>query len=368
MDRRGLILCLVSVYCWSAVCSAFVVGGKDGLRLGQVPPLDRAEPGAARKLLGDVRGRALELAQSAEDKLAAAITAANAGSSAVYVLEEDVVLTKPLPWIEKNFSIKGGATCRAGSAPRRCFIDGAKKFQIFVAYMPCAVSIANLELRNALGGAAYLKSSAVDIDGCAFVNNTAEFGAALYMGLGGGKFNVRATSFVNNRATQNAGGAVFISAREGGEFASCVFRGNSAMTKGGAIAQFSGTRPFVISQSNFTGNSARGGGGALWITPNTPVVGDVFILGSSFVKNKAMGSMGGAIGLEARLKGHICGSTFSGNIGSRGGANLVLVGSTGDESLFVNFCPKRPNGILFKPDVRYVATIDSCIPCGPLPS
>ncbi|GBG41861.1 hypothetical protein CBR_g75163, partial [Chara braunii] len=294
-----------------------------------------------------------------EEKLTRAIYAANNGSRTVFVIRGNVRLTKPLPWIQENarFSIRGSC-----GPDRKCVIDGASKYPIFVSYASgCSLSVVDLELRNAKGGAAYMKSCSVEVRSCIFRKNEGDYGAAIFMGLGTQTFDISDSMFIDNKALLGDGGALFLSTRGKGRITNCTFDGNRAKNRGGAVKYHSSNEAFVCSATTFRSNVAGTGGGAMWISPTASDVADVFFMGCDFSNNKALTGNGGAIGLETQLTGHFCGTTYTSNQ-AREGDDVELV-QDGGLPIHLYFCPVRPEGLHVTPDPKAVAVADTCAYC-----
>ncbi|MEO2093817.1 MAG: right-handed parallel beta-helix repeat-containing protein [bacterium] len=138
------------------------------------------------------------------------------------------------------------------------------------------------------GGALRSDGDTVMID-CVFENNSAiENGGNSYGGAihAFGSLQASDTRFSGNSAT--VGGAIFYQGSSGNNvFAHCIFRSNSAVTAGGAIAQFNGT--MRVDNSFFESNSATGGaGGATWTGSTTGGSSNfMYLRSSTLVDNHA---------------------------------------------------------------------------------
>lgn len=176
---------------------------------------------------------------------------------------------------------------------------------------------------NSFGGAIYspyysYSTAYVSLDNCTFINNTGEYGGAIYMyggyldvincsfydnyayNYGGAiaceyssQVTIEKSRFINSKSINDAGGAIYIkestltaadvnitnsSATFGGAIASLsstinlnYFNGgnNTAKYEGGSIYQIYGY--FTLTNSNFTNNSAKNGG-ALFADDTTRIV------------------------------------------------------------------------------------------------
>ncbi len=90
----------------------------------------------------------------------------------------------------------------------------------------------------------------VSVYNCTFVNNTAEFGGAIYNG--GANFTVGGCIFINNAANQD-GGAIF-NYGDNSDVKNSTFVNNYAKSYGGAIANFGNY--FTVNNSIFVNNTA----------------------------------------------------------------------------------------------------------------
>ena len=172
--------------------------------------------------------------------------------------------------------------------------------------------------------------------GCRFINNTAGYnGGAL--GLNDNAFNCSVTDskFYNNTAARS-GGALFWSGSDG-LVDNCDFMDNNVNgsnlvqpqgfpTHGGngGAALISGSR-INITNSNFTSNTARLRGGAIFLRENNHTT----ILNVTF-KNNTAGTNGGAINFYMGANyGNIINSTFLENYANRSGGGIYWHGDNG---------------------------------------
>ena len=170
------------------------------------------------------------------------------------------------------------------------------------------------------GGPAYAPviAGTQTIDHCMFLFNFATNGAAIY----GSNSNVTVANslFVSNRAVN--GGAIY-----GEQFASgssrqvvvtnCVFRQNSATSKGGAM-NCNTFQHLWVDACRFIGNSASSDGGAVFTQSSwqaDPGVTDCLFIGNS------SGGNGGAMANEDS-GANVCGCTFIGNDAYGGGGGV----------------------------------------------
>ena len=195
------------------------------------------------------------------------------------------------------------------------------------------------QLNTQLGGALFVKDSALTLTGNTFQSNFADFGGALC--VVGGSFNFTGNTFQNNSAG-SGGGALhvddgtfnFIGNAFQNNSADCVggalnvddgtfnftgntFQNNSAGIYGGALYVWDGT--FNFTGNTFQNNSAVNSGGALHVYDNT-----FNFTGNTFQDNSA-GSSGGALRVWGGIH-HYIGNTFQKNYAASGGT-LYMVSS-----------------------------------------
>jgi hypothetical protein len=163
-----------------------------------------------------------------------------------------------------------------------------------------AVLLHNLVLTNntATRGAGILVNGSIDVEvsGCTFTGNAADYGGAIYVdevGNGVDQIAILDSSFSSN--TARAGGAIYY----------------DGIVDGGGEQD-----SLLIADNDFTSNSSTAGaGGALWLD----YCDDTTIVDSSFATNSATGGGGGAVWLD---EGHIVieDSNFIDNTGPYAGA------------------------------------------------
>ena len=129
------------------------------------------------------------------------------------------------------------------------------------------------------GGAVWWHADNCTLSGSTFIGNSAEFGGAVYLGGNFGDDSVlRDSIFIGNSA--EFGGAVYLYQANNFVLSGSNFTGNSAHDSGGAVyCKYSNNG--VLSGSNFTGNNASNGGAVYWRGVNG------ILSESSFINNSA---------------------------------------------------------------------------------
>ena len=200
-------------------------------------------------------------------------------------------------------------------------INGANALRIFKIYNGDVV-IKNLNFINGYsidyGGAIYGPATVIN---CTFVNNTANFGGALY------KVTAINCTFIQNNAT-SFGGGIFE-----GQSINCTFINNSA-TRGGGV--YSST----ALDSNFINNTAADFGGA---------AAETTVRNCSFTGNNA--SSGGAV-----MSGLVTNCTFINNHGYSGGAVYIANAS---DSIFWNNSADGHGGAIYLGDANNCSFINN---------
>ncbi len=154
---------------------------------------------------------------------------------------------------------------RSVNGAERCAIDCELAGQAFLidAGESAAALIEGLTIRNgsaASGGAILVDSASVTIADCVFVNDHADAGTGGAVALVKSGSTMRGCLFLANQA--NEGGA--LSAIDGHpRIEGCVFEGNFASLRGGAVSAGSDRGGPLIADSRFFGNLAADRGGAL---------------------------------------------------------------------------------------------------------
>lgn len=216
---------------------------------------------------------------------------------------------------------------------------------------------------------------------CAFKNNNATNGGAIYMA--GSNMTAENTSFSDNTATTAAGAVGIAGTAELVSFTDCDFTSNTAEKHGGALQNCGGekTRLTVTRgafSSNKTTNGTGGGGGAITFRGDKPsitiidgvtfsgnsagfqggavrvnTVNDISIMNSVISDNKALNGAGLYVGGAASVK--IDKTQISGNQ-SKTYAGGIYVGA--DADVFMNACSIFDNSnTTTTPEVRWGAAI-----------
>lgn len=203
---------------------------------------------------------------------------------------------------------KGGAICIANSAAASHTIKNA-------------TFTANTDALA--GGALFIDTKAVEIDGCTFDGNSANgHGGAVYT-TGAATFTIKNSMFEENVLNADlAGGAIYSNATSTGNLISATkFISNSTKGNGGAV-YWSGTGRLAVDKSYFEGNVATKQGAAIRKTN-----GVLYLNATSFTGNKSAGERtGGVIRLEKDSFINNC--CFYGNEADVAHTDLVLVGGT----------------------------------------
>ncbi|MBK9942837.1 MAG: beta-propeller fold lactonase family protein [Kouleothrix sp.] len=256
-----------------------------------------------------------------------------------------------LPMINKNVTITGPVTISGGSPQN--------DLHIFRIAPSGTLNLVNLTLKDAHtsgGGAAILDLNRGTINalGVAFVNNIADGdGGAINSN---GVVNIVGSTFMGNKAkgvngvannsATGYGGAIYVDGSETLKLALTNFSGNLADKGGGAV--YYSAKSADLSDTIFSGNLVNGtgsnesaprGGGALYADSDTTVT----ILRSAFNGNLTPTSNGGALYSAINATTVISQTAFNGNIAAsagnsgQGGA-LYNAGGTLDisQALFLN--------------------------------
>ncbi len=116
------------------------------------------------------------------------------------------------------------------------------------------------------GGALHVDSTSnPTVEFCIFTSNSAQFGGAIYMDGAGGW--IRNCSFTGNSA-DGWGGAVFLRAIAGTTFEDCTFAENTSTQYGGAVHSIDAESTFE--RCTFVGNEASYGGGVYLQSDDNP--------------------------------------------------------------------------------------------------
>lgn len=189
-----------------------------------------------------------------------------------------------------------------------------------------------------LGGAIFSNSANVQVNDCIFSQNTANTGGGAISFHGDGPdLSIKNSSFTNNTANNNAGGAIKTEG-ESIDISNSVFQDNQVLNGGDGGAIFTHhsannqVRAITITDSTFSSNSASAGG-AIYLTIATSIKGSLF-------ENNSASSLGGAIKIrdqgvrETDTDISIQNSTFSLNSAADNGGAIHM--ETYDTKLYVS--------------------------------
>ncbi|GBG89973.1 hypothetical protein CBR_g50063 [Chara braunii] len=323
---------------------AFVVGSIV-LSLASMPQVRAGKGGEGggdalaelRSFFGPEGGRSLRSDMNPERRLRAAMAD---GTTSLYELTADVTLTSSLPPLSKDFAVTGKC------AGRRCVINGGGKFRGFVA-QSASLSLSGLDLvgmktvgkgvnafeYDTSGGAVYVRDGVLTVKNCVFRRNKAK------KAMGGGAIAMLDTRFLisdselTGNSVDGSGGAIAAWSNSYGELRRTKLSGNKAGYYGGA-ANFreAGAK---ITECEFSGNHAGKNGGALLLSE----AGGTVIASSRFERNSAPKGLGGALRVIANDDGPtVCASTtFTNN-----SAKDKTTSDTSVEGGETTFCPAPP--------------------------
>ena len=196
-----------------------------------------------------------------------------------------------------------------------------------------------------------ITATTVSISGLTFAsgNSGSSDGGAI---LSGGALNISAARFRNNAGA--TGGAINVTGASTLMVADSVFDSNSASALsgygGGAIC--SGNGNIVVSKTSFTNNTARGNGGGAIATTMDSGSPTITIAGSSFSNNRATDYDGGAIYSNGDLT--ITDSTLSGNFAVGDGGAIKLLNGEGiltNVTITGNSANNNGGGFYYRDDV-----------------
>ncbi len=190
------------------------------------------------------------------------------------------------------------------------------------------------------------------LTGVSFTNNRGTGGGAVY--ANGADVDITSCSFINNNASSNHGGAIYIDPTDGGigadiDFSDCSFTSNVANTEAGAI--FIDSRCDVaISGSTFSSNVCSTNGGAI----SAHGVNSLNIDDSTFDGNNS--ASGGALYLSVRTITNnnvstvydstctVYNSTFENNLATtNGGAVYMFTNQDGHKTAIFTNCEFNSN-------------------------
>ena len=203
---------------------------------------------------------------------------------------------------------KGGAICIANTAASSHTIKNATF----------------TENTDALaGGALFIDTKAVEIDGCTFDGNSANGHGGAVHATGAATFTIKNSTFEENVLdTDLAGGAIYSNSTSTGNLISSTkFISNSTKGNGGAI-YWSGTGRLAVDKSYFSGNVATKQGAAIRKTN-----GVLYLNATSFTGNRSAGERTGGV-MRLEKDSFINNCCFYGNEADVAHTDLVLVGGT----------------------------------------
>ena len=165
-----------------------------------------------------------------------------------------------------------------------------------------AMNGANLILENTVfernegnKGAAVFVSGDVEIAGCTFANNIANYGGAIYLDIYG-KLSVTNTVFHGNEADKR-GGAMYVDAYSRANIGYSTFNGNCcSRDNGGAICVIGSARLYMF-RSSFIGNYGVSGG-AIYTGGVETDYADLFIDECSFDANYVKNAYGATMNID----------------------------------------------------------------------
>ncbi|MCC6476909.1 right-handed parallel beta-helix repeat-containing protein [bacterium] len=129
------------------------------------------------------------------------------------------------------------------------------------------ITLRNCTIRNCSaqvhGGALWAAHHLIRIEDCIFENNSCQ-SAGGAVRLDQGAYSILRTSFLNNHATDDIGGGLYVESASGSpqEVRNCTFTGNTSLHDGGAMYLYNAN--IVVDSCNVAGNNAGGSGGGLY--------------------------------------------------------------------------------------------------------
>ncbi len=196
----------------------------------------------------------------------------------------DVIFVSDGTYLETlSFEEKHSGLTIEGLSPKSCILEGDGQNTIIHLYNTDRISVRNLTIQRGARGI-YADVSGLDVENCVFSDNS---NGALWVVGEGGQVRVERTRFVSN--TNVRGGAIFFSAVLGQlTVNNCIFEGNRATFKGGAIFLTGDgpTREVTILNSTFFSNIAAFSCGAILQNENASEV-KLAVLNSILWKNEA---------------------------------------------------------------------------------
>lgn len=159
------------------------------------------------------------------------------------------------------------------------------------------------------------------INGTTFSKNEAKDGGAIYSSA---KMTISNASFQENKANKDGGG-IYAYKSEAVKIDNTTFKKNRALGTatpgtrgdGGAIYAHKDTKSLSITETNFSENTSKYGGGAVSSCTATVIEGGKF-------ENNSAGSSGGAIAMSSNYKLEINNAIFSGNRAANNGGAVCV--------------------------------------------
>ena len=222
-------------------------------------------------------------------------TSGSVGGGAIYVTT-NAKLTVDGTTFSENSAQKTGST-GAGKGGAICIANSAAASHT----IKNATFTANTDALA--GGALFIDTKAVEIDGCTFDGNSANgHGGAIYT-TGAATFTIKNSTFEENVLNGDfAGGAIYSNATSTGNLISSTkFISNSTKGSGGAL-YWSGTGGLAVDKCVFDGNKSTAQGAVIKKTQGT-----LYFNASSFTSNDSQAERTGGV---LRIEG---GNTFLSN-------------------------------------------------------
>lgn len=244
------------------------------------------------------------------------------GSAAGGTITLNKDLNPVLPWVTDNVTITGPVVINGNGGPGANQVDSS----IFHTNAGGKLTLLNMVVQNGYtsgGGGAILSQGGddeINIIGSSFQNNrAANRGGAIQAA---GKINILASNFSGNRALGTDGGW------------------GDAFGQGGAIYQ-SGYNSLNISLSNFAGNIATEGGGAIYTGANSGEISDTVFNGNIVDDDAPNDNTEGG------------GAIYNHNNSSDGGLTIIRSAFNGNLSF------EAPGGAIFNGSDGYLRIRDS---------
>jgi CSLREA domain-containing protein len=137
-------------------------------------------------------------------------------------------------------------------------------------------------------GALCLISSDLTVSGSTFSHDSSYEGAAIKLGgsAAGGEASITTSTFAQNHAADNTGGAIY-DTRGDLTVSASTFTGNSASEHGGALTYESG-KALTLVNDTFDGNTAPDSGGAIYLKGPAEGEAEIVLLNDTIAHNTAI--------------------------------------------------------------------------------